>query len=74
MNTSDKLKLLFEAAMLEPEPTASPRLVPLPRNPNGSVNRSEEPSIVDDDPAESFDPRQEMLARVNRMKEILAKD
>lgn len=70
MNTTDKLKRLFEAAMLEPEPgPEATRMVSLPRNPDGS-----ESGAAGDENPDDFDPRREMLARLNRMNEILLKD
>lgn len=65
--------MLFEAAMMEPEVTAPTRMVALPRNPNGSESHSKEPHAPSHD-ADNFDPRREMLERVSRMKEMLARD
>ena len=64
--------------MSEPEPTAA-RLVPMPRNPDGSVPgvggvHGGAGEAAEEGSAEDFDPRREMLARLNRMDEILSKD
>jgi len=69
MSTSEKLQMLFEAAMMEPEPTAPIRMAAAPRNPNGSPSRNHSSNAHD---VEDFDPRREMLERVSRMKDLLA--
>lgn len=63
--------MLFEAALTEPEVTTPTRTVAMPRNPNGSNSSvgGTHAAGVDDD---HFDPRREMLARLSRMKDLLA--
>jgi len=71
MSTSEKLQMLFEAALVEPEATATSRMVAMPRNPNGSQSTANQNFATGHD-ADHFDPRREMLARVSRMKDLLA--
>jgi len=66
VSTSEKLQVLFEAAMMEPEIPTPARMIAAPRNPNGSLSCSK------DHDTEHFDPRREMLERVNRIKELLS--
>ena len=73
MSTSEKLQILFEAALMESEPQAPSRMVALPRNPNGSQSLANEVASSGADQAEQFDLRREMLERVSRMKEMLNK-
>ncbi len=74
MSVSEKLQKIFDAAMMEPEPTASAsRMVEMPRNPNGSESASNQSTAADHDP-DAYDPRGEMLARLSRMKEMLNRD
>jgi hypothetical protein len=71
MSTSEKLQMLFEAALVEPETASSSRMVALPRNPNGSQSSASENLAAGHD-SDHFDPRREMLARVSRMKSFLS--
>lgn len=72
MSPSEKLQMLFEAAMMEAEQAAPPRMAAIPHNPNGSKSHLTDGGSNGHE-VEQFDPRREMLARVNRMKEMLTK-
>lgn len=68
MTTEEKLKRLFDEAMLEPEPEPATRMVALPRYPNGSQAPAGSAPRM-----EPTDARNVMLERVSRMKEFLPK-
>jgi len=71
MSDPEKMRLLFEAAMMESESEAPSRKVELPRNPNGARSVPADAAVAGVG-GETYDRRREMLARLSRLKETLA--
>jgi len=68
MSIPEKLQVLFEAALVEPEPDTSPRLVQMPRNPNGSRMDHQNQA---DGPTQETGTRTELIHRLSRFRENL---
>lgn len=62
MSMSEKLQMLFEAALVDPEPDTPSRLAEMPRNPNGSRGH---------DHTVEAGTRSELIARLSRFRENL---